>query len=379
MTKHAIVFGVHPWGGPFQLGAHHLARALAREGFETLYVAAPLSPPHLAGVLSPALRRRWSEVFVPPEGGEVRVLAPFTLTPLSARWGADDDANLARWPHATLPSFVQTLRKLGFVQPDLAILDGPLQLAAARLAQPRRLVLRIFDRFAHMPGMTPALNRLAHEAAREAALTICSAHDLEADARALGARRVLVLPNGVDAAHFAATSAPPADYAAIPRPRALYVGQTKGLFDPSLLARVAAERPDVSFVIIGPSAPLNALGAASNVHLLGERSWRDLPAYLEHADVGLIPFDSSGQAAYAAGVQPLKLYEYLAAGLPVVSTPWPELACIGAPGVTLAPAAQFAAAIDAAVAQPPARETFRDFAASADWRARVRMLLEALD
>lgn len=379
MTRRAIVFGVHPWGGPFQLGAHHLARALAREGWDILYVAAPLSPPHLAGVLSPALRRRWGEVFAPPTGGEVRVLAPFTFTPLSAHLGANNDTNLAHWPRATFPSLTAKLKSLGFERPDLAILDGPLQLAAARLAAPHKLVLRMFDRFGQMPGMTPALLRLAAEAAGEADLVVCSAHDLQADAQALGARRVLLLENGVDVQHFAAQTPTPALYAKIPAPRAVYVGQTKGLFDPSLVARIAVERPAISFVIIGPTAPIRGLSGAPNVYLIGPRSWWELPSYLEHADVGLIPFDSAGQAEYAAGVQPLKLYEYLAAGLPVVSAPWAELERIAAPNLILAPAERYAEAIDVALTARPSKSSLRAFAAAADWRMRARALLRALD
>lgn len=377
--RRAIVFGVHPWSGPFQLGAHHFARALARADFDVLYVAPPLSPPHVAAALLPRMRTRWSEYFSPPAAPGVRVITPFTLTPLSARWGAGNDEALVRWPRTTWPSLARTFERMGFTEPDLALLDGPLQLAAARLARPRRLVLRVFDRFTQMPGMTPALLRLAHEAAREADITICSAHALEAEAKALGASRVRVSPNGVDAAHFAAPRPEPVAYRAIARPRAVYVGQTGPLFDQRLLARVAVERPHVSFVLIGPSGDLASLAGIANVHRLGPVEWSELPAFLQHADVGLIPFAADPHRDYVEGVNPLKLYEYMASGIPVVSTRWTELERIGAPGLALAEAQGFGAALDRTLAAPTPSDPLRAFAAASDWDQRLRAVLNALD
>jgi glycosyltransferase involved in cell wall biosynthesis len=380
VSKRAIVFALHPWNGPFQLGAHHYARALARAGFKVLYVSAPLSPPHaIAALVSAPVRARWGEYFSPRGEPGIIVRTPFTLLPLSARLGANKDDNLRRWPEATLPSLPRALQRLDFMQPDLALIDGPLQLAAARLAEPKKLVLRVFDRFARMPGMTPALARLAGQAAQQADLVVCSAHNLKPDAEALGARRVLVLHNGVDAARFAEPHPEPTAYANLPRARAVYVGQTGPLFDRALLERVAAARPHVSFIILGPLPAQATAQAPPNLHRLGPVQWRELPAYLQHADVGLVPFDVAGHPDYVAGVQPLKLYEYLASGLPVVSTRWDELERIGAPGVTLADAGGFGIALDRALAAAPDAAQLRAFAAGADWNARVAQLLAALD
>lgn len=380
MTRRAIVFGVHPWGGPFKLGAHHLASALGRAGFETLYVAAPLSPPHMAALpFSARARLRFSEMLRPPRPAGVRVLTPFTWTPLSAKWGADDAGNLQRWPERS--SVLGYIRALGFEAPDLALIDGPLQLAAARAVRPRRLVLRVFDRFTHMPGATPALLDLAAEAVRGADLTIYSARALEADAAALGAKRTLFLPNGVETAHFAKPAPAPAAYAAIARPRAVYVGQTGPLFDAEMLAESAAARPQISFVIIGPTAPtLAPLRALANVHLLGPVAYENLPAYLQHADFGLAPFAADRYPDYVSAVNPLKIYEYLATGLPAAATRWDELAALEAPDLFLAARANFPAALDAAnaAAAEPAGAR-RAFAQGASWDRRVETLLAALD
>lgn len=92
--------------------------------------------------------------------------------------------------------------------------------------------------------------------------------------------------------------------------------------DVELLAAVADARPDWSIVLIGEAATdVEALRSRSNVHLLGRRAYAMLPRYAAAFDVGLIPFRVN---ELTRAVNPIKLREYLAAGLPVVSTPLPE-------------------------------------------------------
>ena len=382
MSKRAIVFGAHPWGGPLRLGAHHLATALARAGYDVLYVAAPLSPPHIAALpFSVRARMRFVEMLSPPTPQGVHVLTPYTWTPLSARWGAGNADNLESWPRNTTPSFLRRIKRLGFMAPDLALLDGPLQAAAARLVRPRRTALRVFDRFTHMPGSSPALLDLAKRVAREADLTAYTARTLETDTAALEPKRAALVPNGVDYAHFSALAAEPEAYRMLQRPRAVYVGQTGALFDGQLIAETAAARPNVSFIVIGPmERELRAIAFPRNVSLLGPVAYSALPGYLRHADVGLAPFAVERFPDYIAAVNPLKVYEYLAAGLPVAATRWAELETLGAPDLFLADRGDFGAALDRALAAGVSNaDARRAFAAAASWDERLARVLELVD
>ena len=88
---------------------------------------------------------------------------------------------------------------------------------------------------------------------------------------------------------------------------------------------MAKKRADWHFVLIGDadsSIDLSRYRAMPNMHFLGRKPYSDLPAYCQHFDVGLIPFKVN-ELTYA--VNPIKLREYLSAGLPVVSTPMPEV------------------------------------------------------
>ena len=102
--------------------------------------------------------------------------------------------------------------------------------------------------------------------------------------------------------------------------------------DLALLETVARARPAWTFALVGPVGPgdpstdVSALQALPNVHLLGPRPYEELPAVLRAADAGLVPYAIN---PLTRSIFPMKVYEYLAAGLPVVSTPLPALDAVG--------------------------------------------------
>ena len=134
-----------------------------------------------------------------------------------------------------------------------------------------------------------------------------------------------LVPNGVDYASWACPAAEPADLAAIPHPRIGYVGIIKHFLDIPLLLALAVRHAEWSFVFVGPVMPMgpdeeafSRLSALPNVHLLGTRAVDRLPAYAQHLDVGIMPYDVDD---YTKFIYPMKLHEYLATGVPVVGTP----------------------------------------------------------
>jgi len=132
--------------------------------------------------------------------------------------------------------------------------------------------------------------------------------------------------HGVDVAHFGraldSVGSLPADIADMASPIFGFFGLFDHWFDEALLADVAAARPDYSFVLIGERrVPMSRLAALPNVRFLGRRPYADLPAYCGAFAAGLLPFKRNDMTRY---INPIKLREYLAAGLPVVSTSLPE-------------------------------------------------------
>lgn len=135
--------------------------------------------------------------------------------------------------------------------------------------------------------------------------------------------RVYCFPSSIDVAHFAAARigpADPADQFDIPRPRLGFFGVIDERMDIDLVAALAARRPDWQFVMIGPTAKLDpaALPQADNLYWFGGRPYTALPEYLGNWDLGVMPFAMNEHTRF---ISPTKTPEFLAAGLPVVSTP----------------------------------------------------------
>lgn len=161
---------------------------------------------------------------------------------------------------------------------------------------------------------------------RKADLVITTAQSLEVQKRSFNENTVRVT-HGVDFEHFARTADDateiPADIDSIPRPILGFWGLIQDWIDIELIAEIARRRSDWSIVLIGEAATdLSVLRGLANVHVLGRRPYSILPGYAKAFDVGLIPFRKN---SLTEAVNPIKLREYLSAGLPVVGTPLPEV------------------------------------------------------
>lgn len=140
-------------------------------------------------------------------------------------------------------------------------------------------------------------------------------------------RNVSLVTHGVDCEHFAAAThaatVVPAEIAGLPRPILGFWGLIQDWVDVGLIAEVARKRPEWSIVLIGDQqTPADCLHNLPNVHLLGRRPYGELPLYAKGFDIALIPFRLN---TLTRAVNPIKLREYLSAGLPVVSTALPEV------------------------------------------------------
>ncbi len=161
---------------------------------------------------------------------------------------------------------------------------------------------------------------------RRADLVVTTSSVLQEAKAPLNSNTILVT-HGVDYDHFSRALTEnlltPPDIADIPHPRLGFFGLIRDWVDLDLLADVARMRPEWHFVLIGDSTvDLTPYRSLSNMHFLGRKPYEQLPAYCKEFDVGLIPFKVN---ELTKAVNPIKLREYLAAGLPVISTPMPEV------------------------------------------------------
>ena len=190
-------------------------------------------------------------------------------------------------------------------------------------------------------------------------------------------------PHGVDHPLFAkaldSDTAIPDDLAALPGPRIGFYGTLRDFIDLDLIAQAARLRPDWSFALIGQQlCDVSMFRDLPNVHLLGQKPHGRLPAYCRGFDVGLIPYRMDDRVRY---VNPLKLREYLSAGVPVVATPMPEVLPLSHLCRVAASAEDTVRAIEATLAEdsPAARSARSASMAAETWQGRVREITRAID
>ena len=192
----------------------------------------------------------------------------------------------------------------------------------------------------------------------------------------------VLVRHGVDYDRFAqAWRSPPArphDLAPISGPILGFFGLIDFWVDVSLIAQVAKLRPGYSFVLIGDcKSDVSRLRRLPNVHLLGRRSNEYLPAYCTAFSAGLLPFV---RTAMTRNVNPIKMYEYLAAGLPIVSTPLPEAARYLGPIAIAETPEKFAQACDLAIATLTLdkRKAISRTVAGESWESRVDLISQII-
>jgi glycosyltransferase involved in cell wall biosynthesis len=382
--RDVVCVGFADWDAELWTNQHHLMSRLARENRVLFVESLGLRRPQLAGKDVKRILRRLRRGLAPPRAVDgLHVLSPLVV-PLH-RFAA------VRALNRRLLSWLvrRATRRLGLRRP-LLWAYVPQAEALLDALDPSLVVYHCVDDIAAQPGIDGASFRAAEERfARRADLVLASAPSLAARMRTLNGN-VLDAPNVADTALFARALQPgPVDpaLAALPRPRAVFTGAVVATkLDVPLLVELARARPAWSFALVGPVGPgdprtdVSALAAESNAHLLGRRAYDELPDVLRGADAGLIPY---ARNELTDAIFPMKVYEYLAAGLPVVATQLPSIA--GVAEVATAPdAAGLAALLDAALARDGAgRRAARSQAAEAhSWDARLAEIaaaIEALD
>jgi UDP-galactopyranose mutase len=197
----------------------------------------------------------------------------------------------------------------------------PMALSFTQHLKPQATVYDCMDELSAFKGASPMLRQREQQLFKLADLVFTGGQSLY-EAKRSQHKSVYAFPSSIDHAHFsqARTSlAEPMDQASIPPPRMGFFGVIDERFDKELLAQVAEKRPQWQFVVIGPVVKIDPseLPQRDNIHYLGSKSYKELPAYLAGWDVALLLFARNEATRF---ISPTKTPEYLAAGKPVVST-----------------------------------------------------------
>ncbi|MFC4454829.1 glycosyltransferase family 1 protein [Deinococcus sonorensis] len=227
--------------------------------------------------------------------------------------------------------WVQAERRIGQLLADflhteqvrrpLAWVYTPMLLPVTDFFETGGVVYDCMDELGGFCDAPPELQAREQRLFRQADVVFTGGHHLW-EAKRSQHPNVHAFPSSVDVAHFAQARQglpDPADQQALPRPRLGFYGVIDERFDLELVRTLATRRPEWQFVFLGPVVKIDPsqLPQGPNLHYLGMKSYAELPAYLTHWDVALLPFARNAATEF---ISPTKTPEYLAAGVPVVST-----------------------------------------------------------
>jgi exopolysaccharide biosynthesis WecB/TagA/CpsF family protein len=347
-----------------------------------LYVEEPVTA--LAPLKVPSRWSRWKAVV--PELRKAQpglwVLTPPPVSPFGNMYPWVNEAN-----QRILGGYVNwAVRKIGMRDTILwTYLPGSIDLIDH--VHPAAVVYHCVDEHSAFPGFIKpeVVKAYDDELTRRADLVLTSAENLLLSRKHLNAN-IHRIRHAADVGLFATALDPalpvPADIAAIPQPRIGVVGVNDERLDLDAIEALSAADPSWQIVLVGPVVPGDVdedrLHALANVHLLGGKPVSELPAYLKGLDVALIPYRLN---ELSRNIFPLKLYEYLAAGIPVVAAALPELAPFAGEVALAAAPTDYPRLVREALAadSPEARAARAAAVAGETWEKRVEEMSDLVE
>ena len=380
-----IVLATADWDHPLWTNKQHTAVSLAALGHRVLYVESlGLRPPRRGGADLPRILKRLRRVARPPRPVQrgIWVWSPLVLPGASHPLARHLNRLLVR-------GGLQLMRRWLGLQDPILWTYNPLTQEVLSLTSFAASVYHCVDRIQAQPEMPEwRIERAEQQLCCAATAVFTTAPELQRSLEPLNPQTHL-FGNVADFDHFArAWRSPcsgPAELMSLPTPRLIFMGAIDAYkLDLVALTQLARKRPDWSFVLIGPigeadpSTDAGALCSCSNVHWVGPRPYAELPDWLAHADVALLPLQLN---SYTRNMFPMKFFEYLAAAVPVVATAIPSLEQFRDAALLVAPGAdQLELAISQVLqGQGPDRSVRIALARQHTYRQRTQSMLAVLE
>jgi glycosyltransferase involved in cell wall biosynthesis len=324
-TQDCLLFATADWDTPYWTNKQHTAHHLALKGFRVLYIESiGLRPPTTNAKDLCRIWQRLKRGLRHPRQVEsgVWVLSPIAI-PFKQHWSLVRAFNQG-WLKLRIKHFMLSH---GSSSPWVWTYHPFMQGAIHGIAC-GPLVYHCVDDLSAVPGIdAEKFNAEEQSLLKQCDIVFVTSQALQDKCQPFNAA-THYFPNVVDSEHFGNARAPgdlPADLACIPSPRIAYIGALSDFkVDFELIYCAAIARPQWHWILIGEeregqrSEQVSRFKALNNVHLMGYKPYADLPNYLRGMNVGSLPTLIND---YTKFMFPMKYFEYLAAGVPVVSTP----------------------------------------------------------
>jgi len=322
-NKDIIILSTAEWTNPFWTNKQHVAVALEKMGYRVFYIdSLGLRRPSVSSQDFNRIFKRLKIALRPPKEvkNNIWVWSPIILPFQNISWVRSFNRLLfGLW-------LGFWLKRKGF-QRDLLWTYNPLTTRILNVNKFGNLIYHCVDEIKAQPGMPV---QLLEEAESDlivlSSVIFTTAKQLYETRRNLN-ENTFYLSNVADYNHFQKAllneTVVPNDLNVIPKPIAGFIGALSGYkVDFQLIKQAAIENPEVSFVLIGkigegdPWSDVSSLKEMKNIYFLGPKKYEELPAYLKGFDLAMLPNTLN---EYTDSMFPMKFFEYLAAGSPVVS------------------------------------------------------------
>tara|TARA_Y100000746_G_scaffold44630_1_gene34055 strand:+ start:507 stop:1682 length:1176 start_codon:yes stop_codon:yes gene_type:complete len=380
-----VILATADWDHPLWTNKQHTALSLIDHGHRVLYIESlGLRPPRASVADSRRILRRLQRVLRPPRKvkGNLWIWSPLVVP------GGNRGFILALNRFLVRIGLSIIIRHLCFKSPLLWTYN-PLSLLYLSLTDFQASIYHCVDSIQDQPGMPSALIRRSE---RDLCVVVdavfTTSPELQQRLELLN-KQTYFFGNVVDAKHFRRAfelDLPcPKDLSLIPKPRILFIGALDSYkINLVMMEELILKTPNWSYVLVGPiaecdaSTDLSSVTALSNVFWFDTRPYKELPDWLAHSDVALLPLH---QNDYTRFMFPMKFFEYLASGCSTVATSIPSLQAHSDVAQLCEPSAiQFEIAIRKALqGEGPDTEKMLERASQSTYEQRTKSMLKVLN
>lgn len=317
-SKKIVLLSHTPRDSIFKVGSYHISKILVQRGYEVLYISSPLSLFHLTFFIYKAKRKelitRLKNVKIKRDQEGVWNHTPLLLFPFPCTGNKMLNKLFYEKLNINLSRTKTQIKKLNFETPEIVLLDALKLDILTYLFQTKKFAYRATDIYTAMSG-SRGMRELEQSVVKKADRIFVTSEPLKIFFKVEYGVNANVIINGVDYEHFNNPRPKPDLYRKIQNPICIYIGSFDFRFDFSQI-EFFKRRKDISLVLIGPLDNKSLIPISRNIHFLGQIDYNDIPGYLQHATIGILPLKMI-EANH--GRSPMKLYEFAAAGLPIAS------------------------------------------------------------
>jgi len=368
-----------------QVGSHKYARLFNQAGYDTFSIS------HNAHIFQIIKRSPDNiELINSCRGGVKRseegilYYTPFTIFPYTNLPILNTKLCVRNALKSCIPSLKSILRNHGFNAVDFIFINNVHLYSIINIVKYRKLVYRISDRIEGFPNMPRTIKDTQREVIKRADIVFATTLDLVSMAKSYNTN-VFHLPNGVDSNFIMSKDViyeTPQEFSNIISPIVIYVGAIGDWFDFNAYEFTLDNLKDISFVMIGQlhskiiMKKIEKLQSRYvNFFYLGPKQHKDIQNFLIHSDVAIIPFVVND---FTDNINPVKLFEYVACGLPVIASKTKELNNYLEVVNLYTNKEEFVMLIKNLINNPPDKNILINFAKENTWEKRFQIIKEKI-